>query len=90
MTALCDRFLADHVAKKKPRTVGEYTRVIEKNIKPKIGRLKVEAIEYEDIERLHRELGKRAPRQANFTIAVASQDVQSRRELGQSGRSYAP
>ena len=72
VTALCDRFLADHVVKKKPRTIGEYTRVIEKNIKPKIGSLKVEAVEYEDMEQLHRELGKRAPRQANFTIAVAS------------------
>ena len=69
---LCDRFLAEHVAKKKPRTVAEYTRVIEKNIKPKIGRLKAEAVEYEDIERLHHDLGKRAKRQANFTIAVAS------------------
>jgi len=72
VTALCDRFLAEHVAKKKPRTIGEYTRVIDKNIKPKIGRLKVEAVEYEDMERLHHDLGKRAKRQANFTIAVAS------------------
>jgi integrase len=71
VTKLCERFITDHVENKKPRTRAEYTRLVERIIKPKLGRLKVEAVESEDIERLHREL-KPTPRQANHVVAVLS------------------
>jgi integrase len=45
--------------------------MVEQIIKPKLGRLKVEAVEYEDVARLHRQL-KDTPRQANHVVAVLS------------------
>jgi integrase len=69
---LCDRYLEEHVeAKNKPRTIAENRRLVERIIKPKLGRLKVEAVEHQDVDRLHREL-KRTPRQANHVVAVVS------------------
>ena len=81
MADLCDRYLAEHVeVHNKPRTRAENRRMVEQIIKPKLGRLKVEAVDHEDVDRLHREL-KRTPRQANHVVAVLSQDVQPRRAL---------
>ena len=72
VAALCDRYLAEHVnIHNKPRTIAENKRIVERIIRPKIGRLKVEAVDYEDVARLHREL-KPTPRQANHVVAVLS------------------
>jgi integrase len=72
MADLCDRYLAEHVdVHNKPSTRGEVRRTVEKIIKPMIGRLKVEAVEHADIERLHRDL-RRTPRQANYTASMLS------------------
>ena len=70
--ALADRYLAEHVeVHNKPRTRVENRRMVEQIIKPKLGRLKAEAIEHDDVARLHREM-KRTPRQANLTVALLS------------------
>jgi integrase len=72
MAALCDRYLAEHAdIHNKPRTRAENRRIVERIIKPKIGRLKVEAVDHEDVARMHREL-KPTPRQANHVVAVLS------------------
>jgi integrase len=71
VAALCDRFLAEHVARKKPRTAVGYRRMVEKHVKPRLGRLKVETVEFEDVERFHREM-RRTPRQANHCLAMLS------------------
>ena len=72
VAALCDRYLVEHVElHNKARTQAENRRMVEQIIKPKIGRLKVEAVDHEDVERLHREL-KWTPRQANHAVAVLS------------------
>jgi integrase len=72
MTALCDRYLAEHVEQhNRPRTRKENRRIVERIIKPKLGRLKVEAVEYDDIAKLHRDL-KATPRQANLALALLS------------------
>jgi integrase len=69
---LCDRYLTEHVeAKNKPRTRRENRRIVERIIKPRLGRLKVEAVEYEDVTRLHHDLWA-TPRQANLTVALLS------------------
>jgi integrase len=69
---LCARYLAEHVdIHNKPRTRAENRRMVEQIIKPKIGRLKVGAVEYDDVARLHRDL-KATPRQANHIVAVLS------------------
>ena len=67
---LCDRYLEEHVEPhNKPRTVVENRRMVERIIKPKLGRIKVEAVEHDDIAKLHRDL-KATPRRANHVVAV--------------------
>jgi integrase len=69
---LCDRYLAEHVdLHNKPRTRAENRRIVEKIIKPKLGRLKVKAVDHDDVAKLHREL-RATPRQANHVVAVLS------------------
>jgi integrase len=72
VAALCDRFLAEHVAHRcKPSTQGEYRRSVDLFIKPRIGNLKLPDIKRADIARLHHEL-RDIPYQANRTLGVLS------------------
>ena len=72
VAALCDRYLAEHVnVHNKARTQAENRRMVEQIIKPKLGRLKVEAVEHDDVAKLHRDL-KATPRRANLVVAVLS------------------
>jgi integrase len=72
VAALCDRYLAEHVdVHNKPRTRAECRRMVERIIKPSLGRLKVEALDREDVMRLHRGF-KQTPRQANHAMAILS------------------
>jgi integrase len=69
---LCDRYLAEHVDVHNKRSTGnEVRRMIEKIIKPMLGRLKIDALRHADIERFHRDL-RRTPRQANYAVAMIS------------------
>jgi integrase len=69
---LCSRYLAEHVGvHNKPRTRAENRRMVEQIIKPQIGRLKVEAVDREDVMKLHRELAG-TPRQANHVLSILS------------------
>jgi integrase len=72
VSQLCERYLAEHVdIHNKPRTRAENRRMVEKIIKPRLGRLKADAVDYEDVARLHCEL-QRTPRQANYAVAMLS------------------
>jgi integrase len=69
---LLDRYIADHVEKRnRPRTREEVKRLIERHIRPQLGRHKVAAVTRLDIAKLHRDLSG-TPRQANFVLAVCS------------------
>lgn len=69
---LLDRFLADHVKpKRRARTYKEYARLIERNIRPRLGKLKVRGVRRDDIDRLHQSL-KATPYQANRILALLS------------------
>jgi integrase len=69
---LCDRYLEEHVQPhNEPRTIVENRRMVERIIKPKLGRLKVEAVEHDDVAKLHRDM-KATPRRANHVVAVLS------------------
>jgi integrase len=68
---LCERFLAEHVAKLAPHTRDDHTSVIRNDILPAIGRMKVAAVEFEHVERLHAKITARAPVRANRCHAVA-------------------
>lgn len=67
---LCARFDDEHIAKQRPHTQTEYRGIIRNHVSPKLGKLKVAAVEFEHIERLHAEITKGAPVLANRAIAV--------------------
>jgi len=70
--ALCDRFLAEHVAQRcKPRTRGEYARALDKFIKPAMGSFKVVDVERRDIAEWHHQ-HRDIPYQANRVLQVLS------------------
>jgi len=68
---ICDRYLNDYALLKKPRSYDEDKRLIEKIIKPKLGRHKTHALTHQDVEDLHKSL-KDTPTQANRVVACLS------------------
>src|SRR5262249_53445630 len=70
---LIARFFAEHVSRKRPHTQYDYRNVLERHLRPALGRLKVAEVAWADLDRLHRkitEAGKTT--QANRVMAVAS------------------
>jgi len=70
--ALADRFVAEHLPKRRAATQRDYKSILRLHIRPKLGKLKVAELRHTDIERLHRELAKTAPYSANRSVAVLS------------------
>ena len=72
MAELCDRYLAEHVnVHNKSRTQVEVRRMVDRIIRPRLGRTKVEAVTRSEIMALHLALAG-TPRQANHVLAVLS------------------
>ena len=72
MTALAERFVAEHVATKtKARTAVEYRRLIDSVVLPAIGRKRVRDVTRADISRLHHD-HRATPYAANRALAVLS------------------
>ena len=72
MAELCDQFVDEHVsAKSKSRTAAEYRRLIERIIKPELGRRKVPEITHQEVRKLHVK-HRATPYQANRTVALCS------------------
>jgi integrase len=70
---LCDRFLAEHVVRKRPSTASAYRLMIDLHIRPALGSLKVEALTFPDCNGLHLRMTRdRGSYIANRTIAVLS------------------
>jgi integrase len=69
---LCDRFEAEHVDKLRRKTQADYHGILRNDIEPALGKLKVAAVDFEHVERLHRKISQRAPTRANRALAVAS------------------
>jgi len=66
-----DAFDAEYVAKLKPSTIVFYSTVIEKHLKPAIGKVRTKKLGFTDIARLHAGM-KDKPYMANRCIAVLS------------------
>jgi integrase len=62
---LCARVLEEHFSKKSPGWQTDFASIVRDDVVPALGRMKVAAVEFEDIERLHRHVSKRAPVRAN-------------------------
>jgi hypothetical protein len=69
---LCQRFIEEHLVKKRPSTQVNYRGIVAV-IEAEIGSRKVASVEYRDIDKLHRRLTTNGARyRANRTVAVAS------------------
>jgi integrase len=71
---LIDRFVAEHVSRKRPSTNRSYQQMLDLHIRPHFGRhTKVADVRFEDIDALHRKLTKAdSPYMANRCVAVLS------------------
>jgi integrase len=69
--ALIDRYVEDHLGKLRPSSIREYSSLLT-IIKDKIGSKKVAAVEFQDIEKMHRDMSRTAGHRANRLIAVLS------------------
>ena len=72
VTDLSERFLAEHVVRRRPSTQLAYRIVLRKYVLPALGRMKVAAVEFEHIERLHAAVSRQHPTQANRVLAVTA------------------
>jgi integrase len=69
---LCARFEAEYLPRKRTSTQRDYRQQVAVDIIPAIGRLKVAAISFADIDALHRKISARAPTHANRVLALLS------------------
>jgi integrase len=70
---LIERFIEEHVSRKRPHTQYDYRNVIERHIRPALGRMKVAEVAWSDVDALHRKITKAGRRtQANRVVAVVS------------------
>jgi integrase len=69
---LLDRYIAEHVEQRnRPATRASFKAIVERNIRPELGRLKVGAVTRQDMHRFH-SARSGTPRQANLMLAVCS------------------
>jgi integrase len=70
---LLDRFEEEHLPRKRASTAADYRSMLRVHVRPALGRHKVAALTFSDIDKLHRALTKHSgPYRANRTIAVLS------------------
>jgi len=72
MRELAERFITDHMPKLRPSTAKDNRALIKNEILPNLGSLKVAAIQYADIDRLHGQMSKGAPYRANRLLSLLS------------------
>jgi len=69
---LADRYAEEHLPKKRPSSRRDDQAMIDQIILPRLGKMKVADVRHADIDRLHREVTKRAPYRANRCAALLS------------------
>jgi len=69
---LLDRYIAEHVERhNKPRTQDSVKKIVERDLRPEFGQLKVAAVTRQDVHKFHAAQAYRS-RQANLILAVLS------------------
>jgi hypothetical protein len=68
---LIDRFEADHLPKRRESTIRDYRSILDKLVRPELGKMKVAEVEHVDVDRLHRKLSEQAPYRANRMAACS-------------------
>jgi integrase len=69
---LCARFETDYLPRRRPLTQRDYRQQIATDILPVLGKTKVAAVTFADVDALHRKISKRAPTHANRVLALLS------------------
>ena len=69
---LAERFVVEHVERRRPSTQLAYRIVLRKYVLPALGRMKVAAVEFEHVERLHAAVSRQHPTQATRVLAVTA------------------
>jgi integrase len=70
---LCERYIDEHLGKKRPRSQQEDRDLIRTRILPALGGKKVADVSYTDVDALHRKITKdKRPVRANRTVALLS------------------
>jgi integrase len=69
---VCKRFEEEHLPKLRASTRREYKALIDTYILPALKHHKVAAVEFSDVDELHRKMSKTAPYRANRTVALLS------------------
>jgi integrase len=70
---LIERFLEEHVARKRPRTQYDYRNMIERHLRPTLGRMKVAEVAWGDVDALHRKITKAGrTTQANRVVTMVA------------------
>lgn len=69
---LIDRFIDEHISRKRPSTRRQYIAMLDGLVRPELGKTKVADVKHADIKALHRKVSKRAPYVANRMAAVLS------------------
>ena len=70
---LIQRFLEEHVSRKRPRTQYDYRNMIERHLRPALGRMKVAEVAWGDVDVLHRRITKTGrTTQANRVVTMAA------------------
>jgi integrase len=72
MADLCVRFEREYLPRKRASTARSYRQQIAVDIIPPLGRMKVAAVSYDDVDALHRKISARAPIHANRVMALLS------------------
>jgi integrase len=69
---LADRFVAEHVPRKRTSTQDEYQRLLRVHIRPAMGNKRVADLRHSDIEAMHSKIAGATPYAANRAVAVLS------------------
>jgi integrase len=74
VNGLCDRFVAEYLPRNRPGTVANYVTLLDRYVRPHFGlHTKVEEVQFEDIDALHRKItALGSPYAANRCMAVVS------------------
>ena len=67
---MCDRYITDHLPKKRPTSQRDDLAMINTIIRPRLGREKVAEVRFGEVERLHRDISQRAPIRANRVASL--------------------
>ena len=69
---LAARFRSEYMPRLRESTRREYTSIIDHLILPELGAVKVASLRHNDVDRMHRAVGERAPYRANRAVAGLS------------------